>query len=171
MAKVSLLPIASEQFRGDDLPVVAGDVAPGLVLKGSKWRWAFDDTAEEGIYSPQFIMPTGYLGTGTLKVGIHGHFASATSGNADIEVRMEAVSASDALNLNTTQSFDSANAVNIAADANAGELVVGACTITNKDSVVAGDLCILHIRRDAADGTNDTATGDFYLAGIELYEE
>jgi hypothetical protein len=43
-------------------------------------------------------------------------------------------------------------------------------TLTNADSIAAGDLVRISISRDADDGTNDTATGDLYLLAAELRE-
>jgi hypothetical protein len=44
-------------------------------------------------------------------------------------------------------------------------------TLTNNDSLAAGDYFRLSLSRDADDGTNDTATGDLYVLAVELRTE
>ncbi|MCL4822575.1 MAG: hypothetical protein KJZ57_00025 [Anaerolineales bacterium] len=43
-------------------------------------------------------------------------------------------------------------------------------TLTNKDSVAAGDYVRIRLMRDADDGTNDTASGDCYVLMAEIRE-
>ena len=41
-------------------------------------------------------------------------------------------------------------------------------TYTAMDNLAAGDLCLLCLKRDADDGTNDTATGDAHVVAVAL---
>lgn len=131
---------------------------------------AFDDTSVEGCRSVPFQMPAAYTGSGTLKADLHYIMASATSGGVDWDVYVEAVTAADAMDLDSAESFDSANGGNGTVPGTAGYLGVITVTLTNKDSVAAGDYVRLKIERDADDGTNDTATGDARLLQVVVYE-
>lgn len=97
--------------------------------------------------------------------------ASATSGKVDFEVAVEAVTPGDALDLDATTSFDTVNSITApTVPATAGYLGSFSCTLTNKDSVAVGDFVRISLKRDATDGTNDTATGDCYYLSGEIRE-
>jgi hypothetical protein len=132
---------------------------------------AFDPATVEAMISKPIQMPAAYTGTGTLKADIHYMMASATSGSVDFEISVEAVTAADALNLNSAESFDSVNANHQTVPGTAGYLGVLTITLTNKDSVAAGDYMRMKLERDADDGTNDTAAGDCRVLGVFLREE
>jgi len=139
-----------------------------LVKINDRMVLAFDaDTAQTCYWT--FPWPQGATGTITF----YGQFfmASATSGKVDFEVAVEAVTAGDALDLDTTTSFDTANTITApTVPGTAGYLGEFTCTLTNKDSVAAGDAARISLKRDATDGTNDTATGKCYVLLGELRE-
>jgi hypothetical protein len=79
---------------------------------------------------------------------------------------LEAVTDGDSTDLDAGDSFDSANSTdNTTVPATAGFIDVVSITMTNADSIAAGDYFRLRITRDAA---SDTATGDAYLLAVEL---
>lgn len=124
-------------------------------------------TDEEAVFTG--IMPDHYA-NGGLTVKVHVAFTSATSGTANIECHLERVTGLDI----DADSFATFQDVGVTANGTSGIEVVGSITFTNgaaMDSIVAGDLFRLKIRRDA-DGTNgtDDITTDMELLGIEVTE-
>ena len=129
----------------------------------------FDDsTAESCIFNA--IMPEGYESGQTLKADIYFYMASATSGNVDFEISLEAITSGDSVDLDAGSSFDDANSNNGAVPATQGYLGKITVTLTNKDSVAVGDMIRLKLSRDADDGTNDTAVGDCNVTNVRLYQ-
>lgn len=73
--------------------------------------------------------------------------------------------------MDSTTSFATANTITApTVPATAGYLGLFSCTISNTDSWAAGDYVRLALKRDAADGTNDTASGDCYVLMAEIRE-
>lgn len=132
---------------------------------------AFDASTVEAMYSQAVQMPAAYTGSGTLKADILYAAASATSGKFDFEISVEAITADDAVDTDAGDSFDTANAANETVPGTAGYMSVLTVTLTNKDSVAAGDMFRIKLERDADDGTNDTATGDARVYLVCVYEE
>ena len=124
----------------------------------------------ENCFTPAFRMPTAYAGTGTLKLAIGYFAASATSGDVKWDVAVEAVTDADAVDLDTASSFDTENTVTVTVPATQGYLDVATITLTNKDSVAAGDMVRLQVICDSADAAT-TTTGDVCLLYATLYEE
>jgi hypothetical protein len=116
-------------------------------------------------------MPASYTGSGSLKADIFYMMASATSGKVDFDVLVEAITTADALDLDSASSFDSANSGDQAVPSVAGYLGQVTITLTNKDSVAAGDYVRIRLERDADDATNDTATGDARVLLVVIREE
>lgn len=133
---------------------------------------AFDDTTVEGCRSAPFQMPAAYTGSGTLKADIHYIMASATSGTVNFEVAVEAFTAADAVDLDSAESFDTANSGSATVPGTAGYLGVMTISLTNKDSVAAGDYVRLRLERDADDGgSDDSASGDARVLLVVVREE
>ena len=131
---------------------------------------AFDDTTSEVCYSPPFRMPASYTGAGTLKADIEYAMLSATSGGVVFGVSVEAVTPGDALDLSGSASFDTENTNSGTVPATAKYLQEITVTLTNKDSVAAGDMVRLKLARKPADAS-DTATGDAYVLNVCVREE
>jgi len=133
---------------------------------------AFLTTADpnENCFTPAFRMPTAYTGTGTLKLAIGYHMSSATSGDLKWDVAVEAVTDADAVDLDSASSFDTENTVTVTVPATQGYLDVATVTLSNKDSVAAGDMVRLQIICDSVDAAT-TTTGDARLMYATLYEE
>jgi hypothetical protein len=151
--------------------ILPSSSAPSRGVVQNREYLAFDDTAVESCRSRPFAMPAAYTGSGTLKADLYYMMASATSDKVDFEVSVEAVTAADATDLDAGESFDTANAGNQTVPGTAGYLGVLTITLTNKDSVAAGDYVRLKIERDADDGTDDTASGDARLLLVVVREE
>lgn len=142
----------------------ASNFAP-LVLVNERLALAFDAGTSEAAYWT-LAAPQGLTGTLTLVISFV--MASATSGNVIWRVQAEAVSDGDSVDLDATTSFDTANSSGaVAVPGTAGYLKQASVTLTNADSVAAGDYLRIRIDRDAANGS-DTATGDAYLLLAEL---
>lgn len=139
---------------------------PALMTVNARPVLAFDAATKETCYFT-FVMPQGVSTTLTLVV--YYMMASATSGKVDFEAAVEAVTAADATDLDAGTSFDTANTGTApTVPGTAGYVGTMSITLTNADSYAAGDYVRISLARDAADGTNDTATGDAYVLGCDL---
>lgn len=138
---------------------------PGVTLVNSRPALAFDDTTVETcqwtVVAPQGL-------TGTMTAVVTYIMASATSGTVEFEVSVEAVTDGDATDLDAGDSFDSVNTGTETVPATAGYMSQISVTLTNQDSVAAGDYVRIKLSRDSDDGTNDTATGDCYVLAVEI---
>lgn len=140
---------------------------PQLMLVNRRPVLAFDAATDETCYWT-FIAPQGITGTITLVLSII--MASATSNAVGFQAQLEAVTDADATDLDATTSFDTVNnSASTTVPATAGYIKQISITMTNADSIAAGDLVRLSINRDA-DGSaiTDSATGDAYLLAAEL---
>lgn len=126
---------------------------------------AFDAATDETAYWTD-VAPQGL--TGTITVLIYYAMASATSGNIIWQAQLEAVTDGDATDLDSTTSFGTANSsATTAVPGTAGYIDVVSITMTNADSLAAGDYYRLSVNRDA-NNASDTASGDCYLLAVEL---
>lgn len=150
----------------------ASNAAPALQRSKSSaaaptpyiWQLAFDATTEEQCMW-SFRMPADYASGPILKVQYK--MASATSGNVIIEGRIAAVSDGDAQDVDA-KGFGTANTSSATAvPGTAGYLDEISLTLTNADSLAAGDFTIIYLNRDAANGS-DTATGDMEVVAVSL---
>lgn len=137
-------------------------------LQQATTRWyilAFDASTSETCYFTS-VAPQGI--TTPLTAIIYYSMASATSGGVAFDVAIEAITPTDATDLDVTTSFASINGGNDATvPGTAGYLDTVSITLTNNDSISAGDLIRYSLARDVADA-NDTATGDCYVYAIEI---
>lgn len=127
---------------------------------------AFDpDTAETCYW--RTIVPAGW--TGTITAVVTYCMASAVSGKVDFEMQVQAVSDGDSLDIDTNTNYDTANTITApTVPGTAGYIDQFTITLTNQDSAAAGDWITFALKRDATDGTNDTATGDCYVLSVEI---
>lgn len=136
---------------------------PQLLLVNRRPVLAFDDTTNETAQWTA-IAPQGV--TGTLTAYVYYIMASATSGDVDVDVAIEAVTDGDSTDLDAGDSFDTANSTdNTTVPGTAGHMDVINVTLTNDDSIAAGDYFRFKLTRDAS---NDTATGDMYVLAVEF---
>jgi hypothetical protein len=139
--------------------VKSSATAPGVYLL----QLAFDATAEEWC-TWQFRMPADYASAPVAVV--QWKATTATSGGVVWDVRVAAVSSGDAVDVDA-KGFGSANTATGTAPATAGYMVDTSVTLTNADSLAAGDFVVLRLARAAANGA-DTATGDAELVELAI---
>jgi hypothetical protein len=124
---------------------------------------AYDATGEEWACW-QFRMPADYASAPVAVV--QWKAASATSGGVVWDVRVAAVTTGDATDVDA-KVFGSANTATGTAPSVAGYLLDTSVTLTNADSVAAGDFVVVRVARAAADAS-DTATGDAELVSVAI---
>ncbi len=92
-------------------------------------------------------------------------FPTATSGSAIFEASIMAVASGDAINLITTESFDTVNVSSaINAPASVGYPVSFSITLTNNDAIAASKFVVLKIARKPSDASDTIATAAYLLA-------
>lgn len=128
---------------------------------------AFDSGATEEECYWTWIAPQGMSGTLTLVISL---YCLATSGTTAWNAYIEAYTSGDTVDLdaNSTPSWDSTN--DSSADTvpgTAGYFYQQTITLTNKDSVAAGDYCRLRLVRDTS---VDTAAADACVLALEIRE-
>ena len=132
-------------------------------------RWAFDDSTVEYM---DFVlrMPRNYGGGGVTISFLTG--GAATSNAYVIGAAFRRVQ-DDAEDLDSTaHSYDFNDSSGITTPSAVGEVGYDDVAFTNgadMDSVAAGELFILRVRRNTGSGS-DTMTGDMYLYGFEIRE-
>jgi hypothetical protein len=104
----------------------------------------------------QVRMPADYASAPVLKVQFK--MVSATTGNVVWEGRLMAVTPGDSQDVDA-DGFAASNTDTEAVPGTAGHLDEASITLTNADSVAAGDFVVIYLARLGADGS-DTATGD-----------
>lgn len=138
---------------------------PLLTLSNRRPVLGFDTTTSETAYWT-FVAPQGW--TGTVTAVLSYAMATATSGGVAFDVAIEAITSGDALDTDAATGFDTVNAGNDATvPGTAGYMEQLSITLTNADSIAAGDLVRLSVARDVADAA-DTATGDCYVFAVEI---
>ncbi len=140
---------------------------PQLQLVQQRPVLSFDAATDETAYwtaaAPQGL-------TGTLSIVISYMMASATSGTVGFQAQVEAVTSADALDLDAGTSFAAVNnSASTTVPGTAGYMGQISITLTNADSIEAGDYFRLSLNRDA-DGSaiTDSATGDAHVLSVEL---
>lgn len=130
----------------------------------------FDGSAdEEAVFTG--VLPRNYAGGG-LTVNTYWSFTSATSGSLRVQAAIERMDTSS-LDIDS-DSFTAFQSAGGTAPGTSGQFVQVAVTMTSgaqMDSLAAGEMFRLKIRRDA-DGTSgtDDITTDAELLGIEIKE-
>ncbi len=154
------------------LPVQAAKIGgafitnPAQINGGSNgWSLLFDASQTESAVW-QFRMPQDYASA--LVAKLQYTMASATADKVDLEVEVMAVTDGDAADVDTA-SFAAVNEISggTTVPGTVGYLDEISITLSNDDSVAAGDLTIIRINRDHDDG-DDTATGDLELRNFTL---
>lgn len=159
MSTIAVLLPDGAQLPSTNMP------APGV--DGQQRRFLAFDAATDESCDWTFIAPTGL--TGTLTAVVTYRMASATSGSVRMEAIIEAISDGDTVDTDSASSFDSTNSNGATVPGTAGYIDQLSITLTNADSIAAGDLCRLRFNRDANGTTGtDDATGDMQLLAIEL---
>jgi hypothetical protein len=140
--------------------------AATLALANVRPLLVFSGTVDQSAVF-EAVMPQAYAG-GTLTAEVYFIMATDTSGDIDWDVFVEAITAADTVDLDAGDSFDSINSTDgTTVPGTAGYLAVVAVTLTDKDSVSAGDHVRFKVQRGAAD---DTANGEARLLKVEIRE-
>jgi len=127
-----------------------------------RWlEWLFDTTSDEFILT-SFIMPGNYVSAPVLKV--YYKCTSATTGTAAFEAQMSAITDADATDMDA-DTLQAVNAGTATVPGTAGYIDVITITLTNADSVAAGDHVILSLNRDTS---ADSVAGDLEVMGCDF---
>ena len=127
-----------------------------------RWlEWLFDDTTDEHIVL-HFVAPNNYVGSPVLKV--YYKATSAISGTAAFEARLSALTDADAADMDA-DAFATVNTGSATVPGTAGYIDVISITLTNADSMVAGDHVILALNRDVS---ADSVTGDLEVFACDF---
>jgi hypothetical protein len=97
-------------------------------------------------------------------------FGNAAGTNSTYwEVAVEAVTPGDATDLDSTTSFATVNTGNVAMPSTQGHLTSLSVTLTNNDSIAAGDYVRVSLARDA-NNASDNFAADAYVVLVEIRE-
>ena len=166
MSSLSLtLPISACYLPDGSADNVAAQIQMRTSSAGTpKPRWIealFDDTTDEHVFW-SFVIPSQYQSTPVLKV--YYKALSATSGTAAFGGLIAAVSDGDAIDVDANE-FDAVNAGSATVPGTAGYMDVISITLSNDDSMVAGDHVIFGLLRDVSE---DSVTGDLEVVNVEF---
>jgi len=155
MTTLAIFTPESAAFPSSNFPALGQDAQGRMHL-------AFDASTAESCYWT-FVAPQGI--TTPLTAIVTYRAASATSGTALFEAAIEAISDGDATDTDAGSSFSSDNTPTaVTVPGTAGYIDQLSITLTNNDSIAAGDYCRLRLNRDTA----DTAAGDLQVLAVEL---
>jgi hypothetical protein len=133
----------------------------GIIYTNGLPHLLFDDTTSEIVYWV-IRLPSDYSSAPVLKAQYT--MSSAVSGTFGLSVSIMAVSDGDAADVDV-ESYDTANSPAASTvPGTAGHLDEISVTLTNADSMAAGDLVFIKLARNIA----DTATGDAELRAVSL---
>jgi len=124
----------------------------------------FDPTTDETAYWT-FVGPQGL--SGTLSCKIYYICEDATSGTAAWQVAIEAITDADTVDLDSSTSFDTQNDGSGTVPGTNGYLDVISITLTNDDSIAAGDYVRVAINRDVS---GDSVANDLRFLVAEIQE-
>ena len=171
MAHATMILLPATAFVGDnDAQLVGGDGPAVPVNHKGRAAMAFDATDEGAMVSAEFVMP-GQFAAGTLTADIVFAMASDNTNDIRLDIYVEAKTpGTDTLDMETATSWDTVNSATVSlSGSTAGDPLKLSITLTNKDSVVAGDLVRFGIRRDTDSGDDD-ASGDLFIYSVDIWE-
>ena len=166
-AYIPLPPLAwypADGTAGSAAAELAAVVTSDATDPQARWfQWLFDAATNEHIMT-QFIMPGNYASAPVLK--IYYKMASATANDVLWGATVMAVTDADAVDMDGDE-FAAANESAVTVPGTAGYLDTKTITLTNADSVAAGDHVVLVCYRHADDAA-DNATGDAEFMGADF---
>jgi len=122
---------------------------PAYVANGGRPYLGFDSSTDELVYVG-FVLPGDYVGTPTVEFEWSGTASTTTSDDVTWAVEVMA-STGDTDGSPVSDSYDTANTVNDAIlGTTAGRHQSASCSLTNADSMAAGDAIWLKIYRDVS---------------------
>jgi hypothetical protein len=140
---------------------------PALSAVNARPVLAFDTTTSETCYWT-LVAPQGLAGALSAIVHVFGN-AAGTAGVV-FSVAVEAITPADAVDLDSATSFDTANDTGtIAMPTTQGHQTSGSVTLTNADSIAAGDYVRISLARNVSAG-GDTFAADAYVTMVEIRE-
>lgn len=139
---------------------------PALTVINARPALAYDAATQETAYWT-IVAPQGLSGALSCVLTLIGNAAGTNS--TYWEVAVEAVTSADAVDFDSATSFDTVNTGNVAMPATQGHMVQLSITLTNADSIAAGDYVRVSIARDADNGSDNFAA-DAYLLAAEIRE-
>ena len=158
-----ILPIAGCTLPND----AANNAAAQLQLKTSSggtlhpaWIEALFDASTDEHIMWSFVMPSNYVGTPVVQV--YYKCVSATANDACFAAAIMAVTDGDSQDVDA-DTFDTANTGTATVPGTAGHMDVISITMTNADSVAAGDKVVLVLFRDVS---GDGVTGDIEVIDV-----
>ena len=134
---------------------------PGLLYENDQWCLLFDAATDEICYW-SFRMPENYASAPVLKIRYK--MDSATSGNVVTRVAVRATADGEDP---ASSGYDTDNSSTTAVPGTAEQEDEISTTLTNADSIAAGESCTIRLARDA-DNASDTATGDMKVVAVTL---
>jgi hypothetical protein len=137
---------------------------PALATVNQRPVLAYDASTQETAYWT-FIAPQALSGTMYAVLSLIGNAAGTNS--TYWEVAVEAVTSADATDLDSATSFETVNTGNVAMPSTQGHMVQLSITLSNKDSIAAGDYVRISVARDA-DNASDNFAADAYLLAVEI---
>ncbi len=145
----------SAEFPSANYPALAQDAQGRNYL-------AFDAAVSESC-NWTFIAPQGL--TAPLSAVVTYRAASATSGTAQFDGSLEAITDGDAVDTDAASSFDTANTPTaVTVPGTAGYIDQVSITLTTNDAIAAGDYARFRLARNIA----DTAAGDIQVLAVEI---
>jgi hypothetical protein len=127
-----------------------------------RWlEWLFDDTTDEHVVI-HFTVPADYSSAPVLRVKYK--CTSATSGTVAFEARVCALSPDDAADADA-DAYDTVNSATETVPGTAGYESIIDITLTNADSLAAGDEVNIALNRDVS---ADSVTGDIEVRGAQF---
>ena len=162
------LPIYSAKLTGAFTvftPPTADACSQGAQIDAGdgNWRLLFDATTDE-CATWQFVVPDNYSSTPALNV--YYTMSSATSLDVEFEASIMCVTSGDSADIGTA-SFSNVATATETVPGTAGYMKKLTITLTD-DSCSAGDIAFVVLSTDANDATNDDATGDREVVGVEF---
>lgn len=112
-----------------------------------------------------FIVPTNYVNTTAPTLEVYYKCVSDTSGTAAFEARVACMSDGDSADADAN-AFDTVNAATASIPGTAGHIDVMTITLTNRDSMAAGDWCIIALNRNIS---ADDVTGDIEFFAADFH--
>lgn len=125
---------------------------------------AFDSATQEFLWF-NFRMPADYSSGGVVK--IH-WYTGATSGNVVLAARLGAVTPADADTPIEHAQAAASTTTTAANGTEANRLIETSITLSNLDSVVAGDDVELCVYRDASNGSDTINSNDIFIKNISF---
>lgn len=135
---------------------------------GRNSAWALNNSATYRIQW-NFLLPNNFNGSPVLRFAWSGNSTSTTSGDIRIGVEVATFTSGDGVDVASGITFDTANLATLTKTGGISgkSLEVSEITLSNFDSGVANDFCLLAFERIGGDAA-DTWTQTMYLWSAEL---